>query len=92
MLAVKDLLAAIEDDRQPECSMYEGRTTIEMISAVFESHRTGGPVTLAAEDAGEPAVAAVNPKNQNQESKNQEPNNCALWFFGSSVLEFSTPT
>jgi predicted dehydrogenase len=46
ILAVKDLLAAIEQDRQPECSVYEGRTTIEMICAVFESHRTGGPVSL----------------------------------------------
>jgi predicted dehydrogenase len=43
-LAVKDLLSAIENDRQPECSMYEGRVTIEMIAAVFESHRLGGPV------------------------------------------------
>src|SRR5690606_10382810 len=41
VVAVKDLLAAIEQDRQPECNMYEGRTTIEMIAAVFESHRTG---------------------------------------------------
>lgn len=44
--AVKDLLAAIEGDRQPECSVYEGRTTIEMICAVFESHRIGGPVNF----------------------------------------------
>lgn len=46
VLAVKDLLSAIENDRQPECSIYEGRTTVEMISAVFESHRVGGPVML----------------------------------------------
>jgi predicted dehydrogenase len=46
LLAVNDLLSAIENDRQPECSVYEGRTTIEMISAVFESHRLGGPVTF----------------------------------------------
>jgi predicted dehydrogenase len=46
ILAVKDLLAAIEQDRDPECSVYEGRTTVEMISAVFESHRTGGAVTF----------------------------------------------
>jgi hypothetical protein len=46
VLAVKDLLAAIEQDRQPECSVYEGRVTVEMISAVFESHRTGGPVNF----------------------------------------------
>ncbi len=46
ILAVKDLVSAIENDRQPECNMYEGRTTIEMISAVFESHRTGAMVKI----------------------------------------------
>ena len=46
ILAVKDLLSAIDNDRQPECSIYEARLTIEMISAVFESHRVGGPVTF----------------------------------------------
>ena len=46
VMAVKDLLEAIENDRQPECSVYEGRTTIEMISAVFESHRVRGPITF----------------------------------------------
>jgi predicted dehydrogenase len=47
VMAVKDLLAAIEvQDRDPECSVYEGRMTIEMISAVFESHRLGGPVNF----------------------------------------------
>lgn len=46
ILACRDLLSAIENDRQPECSMYEARTTIEMIAAVFESQRVGGPVTL----------------------------------------------
>ncbi len=43
-LAVRDLLSAIEKDRDPECSVDEGRTTIEMICAVFESQRIGGPV------------------------------------------------
>ncbi len=46
ILAVKDLFRAIEENRQPECSIYEGRATIEMISAVFESHRVGRPVNL----------------------------------------------
>lgn len=44
--ACQDLISAIEQDRQPEASAYEARTTIEMISAVFESHRLGGPVPL----------------------------------------------
>jgi hypothetical protein len=45
-LACRDLLSAIEENRQPECSMYEARHTIEMISAVFESQRVGGPVKM----------------------------------------------
>jgi len=46
ILAVKDLLSAIDNDRQPECNIHEARTTVEMIAAVFESHRLGRPVTL----------------------------------------------
>lgn len=46
ILACTDLLAAIETGRLPECNQYEARRTIEMISAVFESQRVGGPVTL----------------------------------------------
>jgi predicted dehydrogenase len=46
LLIVRDLLSAIENDRQPECNVYEARTTVEMIAAVFESHRVGGPVNF----------------------------------------------
>ena len=45
-LACRDLLAAIEEDRQPEASIYEGRTTVEMTAAVFESQRLGQMVSL----------------------------------------------
>jgi hypothetical protein len=41
---VKDLLAAIEEERSPAAGVYEAAMTVEMISAVFESHRVGGPV------------------------------------------------
>jgi len=54
LAAVKDLLSAIENDRQPECNALEGRTTVEMISAVFESHRTGGRVTLPLKQRNNP--------------------------------------
>src|SRR4029077_2986191 len=37
---VKDLIAAIENARQPRCSMYDGRAALEMILAVYESQRT----------------------------------------------------
>lgn len=42
----RDLLAAIEEDRQPLCSVYDARAAIEMIVGVFESQRAGGPVSL----------------------------------------------
>ena len=40
--AALDLIAAIEEDRAPLCDAAAGRTTIEMICAVFESHRLAG--------------------------------------------------
>jgi predicted dehydrogenase len=42
----KDLIAAIEEDRQPLGGMYDGRAALEMILAVYESHRRNGPVDL----------------------------------------------
>ncbi|TCO95421.1 putative dehydrogenase [Chthoniobacter flavus] len=42
LLAARDLLAAIHEDRAPLCSAADGRTVIEMIMAVFESHRLNG--------------------------------------------------
>jgi predicted dehydrogenase len=38
----RDLIAAIREDRAPLCSANDGRTIVEMISSVFESHRLGG--------------------------------------------------
>lgn len=46
VLAVQDLLGAIRQNRQPEASVYEAQTSIEMIAAVFESHRLGRPVAF----------------------------------------------
>jgi predicted dehydrogenase len=43
---VQDLLQAIERDRQPKGSMYEGRAALEMILAVYASARTRAPVEL----------------------------------------------
>jgi len=39
---ITDLLAAIEEGREPLCGARDGRLTIEMIFAAFESHRRGG--------------------------------------------------
>ncbi len=54
VLACRDLIAAIVEDRQPECSVYEGRITIEMIAAVFESHRVGRAVSMPLENRQNP--------------------------------------
>lgn len=52
--AVHDLIAAIEDDRQPEASMYEARTATEMIVSVFESQRLGGPARFPLKNRKNP--------------------------------------
>ncbi len=46
VVACRDLIQAIRDDRQPECDVTQGRVVIEMINAIFESHRVGGPVNF----------------------------------------------
>ncbi len=38
----RDLIAAIREQREPLCSAHHGALTVEMICAVFESHRLGG--------------------------------------------------
>lgn len=35
----RDLIAAIRENRQPICDAHEGAMTVEMVCAVFESHR-----------------------------------------------------
>ncbi len=52
--AANDLLDAIEQDRQPQASIYTGRTAVEMIIAPFESQRTGARVDF-------PMVTRENP-------------------------------
>jgi len=54
VLAVKDLIAAIEQDRQPLANLQEARTNLEMIVAVFESHRTGGMVSFPLKNRKNP--------------------------------------
>ena len=52
--ACKDLIQSIEKNVQPETSIYEARSSTEMIAAVFESHRQGKPVTLPLENRANP--------------------------------------
>ena len=56
VLAVNDLIGAVEEDRQPISSIYEARTATEMIVAVFESQRVGGPVELPLENRQNPLI------------------------------------
>ncbi len=51
LLAARDLIAAIQTDRQPICGVNEAAMTIEMIHAVFASHVSGSQtVTLPLRD------------------------------------------
>jgi predicted dehydrogenase len=52
--AITDLIDAIEKDRETKCSARDATGIIEMIAAVFESHRVGKPVEL-------PLKTRVNP-------------------------------
>jgi hypothetical protein len=47
--AVRDLLAAVRERRQPLMNAHEARATVEMISACYESARTAtrAPLPLA---------------------------------------------
>ena len=58
-LMIEDLLAAIEEDREPLCGVYESRGVTEMIVAVFESHRQGGPVKFPLENRQHPLTMLV---------------------------------
>jgi predicted dehydrogenase len=51
---VKDLLEAIEKDRQPRGSIYDGRAALEMILAVYESHRLKALVELPLKNRQHP--------------------------------------
>ena len=42
VLAVRDLIEAVDMGREPLCGVRDGAQTVEMICAVFESHRQGG--------------------------------------------------
>jgi predicted dehydrogenase len=42
-----DFLHAIATDTQPLCEGREGRRSVELIQAIYESSRTGRPVIIA---------------------------------------------
>jgi predicted dehydrogenase len=51
---VRDLMEAIERDRQPRGSIYDARGALEMILAVYESQRLGRTVNLPVENRRHP--------------------------------------
>jgi predicted dehydrogenase len=53
-LIALDLIRAIETDTQPRGSMYDGRAALEMILAVYESHRLREPVDLPLKNREHP--------------------------------------
>jgi len=53
-LIALDLIRAIETNSQPKGSMYDGRGALEMIMAVYESHRLNAPVTLPLKNREHP--------------------------------------
>src|SRR5439155_6248134 len=54
---VNDLLEAIEKDRPPLDSLHDGRASLEMILAVYESHRLERPVELPLKNRRHPLAA-----------------------------------
>ncbi|HUG90140.1 MAG TPA: hypothetical protein VML55_04870, partial [Planctomycetaceae bacterium] len=53
-LAIRDFLDAIVEDRDPLDGPEPARDVVEMIAAVFESNRRGGPVRLPLEERRHP--------------------------------------
>jgi len=56
---VRDLIRAIERDRQPRCSGREGRADLEVAMAIYESERTGGLVHLPLKKRTSPLLEMV---------------------------------
>jgi predicted dehydrogenase len=55
---VKDLMDAIEKDRPPRGSGYDGRAALEMVLAVYESHRQDRAVDLPLKNRKHPLATA----------------------------------
>jgi len=53
-LIAADLIDAIENDRAPLGSIYDGRASLEMILAVYESHKLERPVELPMKNRRHP--------------------------------------
>ena len=54
VLAMKDLIECIETGREPKGSLRDGRAALEMILAIYASHREGGPVNIPLRERRHP--------------------------------------
>ena len=54
MWIAKDLIEAIDKDRQPLGSIYDGRAALEMILAAYESYRLRGTAKLPLKNRKHP--------------------------------------
>jgi predicted dehydrogenase len=54
MAAISDLIDSVETERQTKCSAEDSRAILEMIAAVFESQRVGGPIDLPLKTRNNP--------------------------------------
>ena len=52
--AITDLIEAVEEDRETRCSARDCTAIVEMIAAVFESHRVSRPVELPLKSRANP--------------------------------------
>jgi len=57
LLIARDLIRAIETDTQPLGSVYDARAAVEMIAAIFDSHRRRAPVELPLANRDNPLLA-----------------------------------
>ncbi len=47
---LRDFIEAVKEDREPSINIEEGRKPLAIISAIYESARTGGPVRVEDQD------------------------------------------
>lgn len=71
VVAIKDLIEAVDKKRDPLCGLEEGAIMVEMICAVFESHRQGGKaVSFPLQERGNPLAQWRVEQNQKLEEAN----------------------
>jgi predicted dehydrogenase len=52
--AINDLIECIRSDKSTKCSAEDSRAIVEMIAAVFESHRVAGPIAMPLKTRANP--------------------------------------